>query len=257
MENSASFVNVLDHGYVRLVSYMQPLASHIAGNKVNWTGDLEVIRNARVSYDADWRTGEDAEKDRKILEYMIDHKHTSPFEAMVFTFEVHCPIFVIRQWHRHRMWSYNELSARYAPMKELFYIPRKDYIGRQHPTNKQARWIVPGVWTEDDQWFCRTLQEHSEAGFRLYKESLDRGIPREIARLLIGLNVYSRYLATVDMHNLAHFLRLRADNHAQWEIQQYGWALIHLIRPLMPMTVKKMFGDDTPTAISWDGGQST
>ena len=118
-------INVLDHGFVRLMSFTQP-ALH--AQQPSWSGDLEIVRNARVSYDADWRTGEDAGKDEKLIDYMMRNHHTSPFEALVFTFEVKAPIFVMRQWHRHRTWSYNEVSARYSELPEEFYVPAVEQI---------------------------------------------------------------------------------------------------------------------------------
>jgi thymidylate synthase ThyX len=118
-------IDVLDHGYVRLTD--------------NMGDDLSVVRAARVSYDADWRAGEDEGKDKKLIEYMISHGHTSPFEAVTFTFEVKAPIFVFRQWHRHRTWSYNELSARYGELPAEFYVPHESCIGTQSKSNKQGR----------------------------------------------------------------------------------------------------------------------
>jgi thymidylate synthase (FAD) len=103
-------IDLLDHGFVRLV---------------DWMGDdLSVVRAARVSYDAAWRTGKDQGSDRRLIGYLWKHRHTSPFEAVTFTFEVKAPIFVLRQWHRHRTWSFNELSARYRGLPEEFYVPR-------------------------------------------------------------------------------------------------------------------------------------
>jgi thymidylate synthase (FAD) len=105
----ADAIHVLDHGHVRLVDHMG--------------SDLSIVRNARVSYDAEWRTGEDEGKDAKLIAYLVKNRHTSPFEAVSFTFDVKAPIFVFRQWHRHRTWSFNEVSARYAELPEEFYVP--------------------------------------------------------------------------------------------------------------------------------------
>lgn len=249
-------INVLDHGFVRLVSYMQPSPEiHEVDNldseyysteekygrairPFGWTGDLEVVRNARVSYDADWRTGEDEGKDEKLLDYMLRNKHTSPFEAMVFTFEVKAPIFVLRQWHRHRTWSYNELSARYAPMQEEFYVPQVGTIGHQSSDNKQAR-------TLDDPnavWEGRVgdvMEGINRDCFNAYKGLLEFGVPRELARTVLPLSIYSRMFATVDLHNLIHFFRLRIHPHAQYEIRQYAEALLQLIDPVVPIVTRK------------------
>ena len=110
-------ISVLDHGFVRLVDYMGD--------------DLSIVRSARVSYDAAWRAGEDQGSDHRLIGYLWKHNHTSPFESVEFQFEVMAPIFVLRQWHRHRTWSYNELSARYRELPEIFYVPKPEHIGTQ------------------------------------------------------------------------------------------------------------------------------
>lgn len=240
METSLNLkIDVLNGGFVRLVSYMQPAAhgevqsGHISGETCGpWTGDLEIVRNARVSYDSDWRTGEDEGKDAKLLNYMLKNKHTSPFEAMVFTFEVKAPIFVFRQWHRHRMWSYNEISARYAELDEGMYEPALEQITTQSTSNKQMR----------------TTEQHPNAdalratillacrnAHRDYKFLIEQGCPRELARGVLPVNAYSRMFATVDLHNLFHFLRLRLHAHAQYEIRVYAEALLKLIEPIVPV----------------------
>lgn len=117
-------INVLDHGFVRLVDSMG--------------SDLSIIRSARVSYDAEWRTGEDEGKDEKLIRYLWKNNHVSPFESVTFTFEIAGPIFVIRQWQRHR-WSYNEVSARYSELPEEFYVPEPRHITTQSSNNKQMR----------------------------------------------------------------------------------------------------------------------
>lgn len=231
-----SKINVLDHGYCRLVSYMQP-PPFSEGDK-EWTGDLEVVRNARVSYDADWRTGEDEGKDEKLLDYMMRNKHTSPFEAMVFTFEVKAPIFVLRQWHRHRTWSYNELSARYAPMQEEFYIPEVDKIGTQSKDNKQVRDLT--LASDETPILVNLMKTSNESAFLAYKALLANDVPRELARTVLPLSTYSRMFATVDLHNLIHFFRLRIHPHAQWEIRMYAEALLELITPVVPVIASKL-----------------
>ena len=118
-------IKVLDHGLVRLVDHMGD--------------DLSIVRAARVSYDADWRTGDDAGKDEKLIRYLMRNRHTSPFEAVVFTFEVKAPLFVLRQWQRHRTWSYTEVSARYSELPDEFYVPDVAGITTQSASNKQMR----------------------------------------------------------------------------------------------------------------------
>ena len=118
-------IKVLDHGLVRLVESMG--------------SDLSIVRNARVSYDAEWRAGEDEGSDSRLVNYLMKNHHTTPFESVVFTFEVKAPIFVLRQWHRHRTWSYNELSARYRELPEEFYVPAMEQLTTQSLDNKQMR----------------------------------------------------------------------------------------------------------------------
>jgi len=227
-------IPVLDHGFVRLVSYMQP-----AERDKHWTGDLEIVRNARVSYNADWRTGEDAGKDEKLIQYLYKNRHTSPFEAMVFTFEVKAPIFVLRQWHRHRTWSYNEISARYSELDEGFYVPEPGKYGVQSSSNKQVRELSDGDCYTAEEWskFLRweeEQREHMIRAFELYQRHLKEGMPRELARIVLPFAAYSRMFATVDLHNLFHFLRLRVHPHSQYEIRQYALAIWTLIREIVP-----------------------
>ena len=223
-------IDVLDHGFARLVSYMQPVDAFA---DPQWTGDLEIVRNARVSYDADWRDTDD-QKDAKLVNYLTKNRHTSPFEAMVFTFEIKAPIFVIRQWHRHRTWSYNEVSARYAELPEEFYVPAVEQITTQSASNKQMRTSEQHphaeIWQERMAHWCAE-------SFSLYKDMIERGIPRELARGVLPLNTYTRMFATVDLHNLFHFLSLRLHEHAQYEIRVYAEALLALIEPICPVAV--------------------
>ena len=217
---------VLDHGYVRLVDSM--------GN------DLSIVRAARVSFDAEWRTGADAGADEKLINYLMANKHTSPFETVAFTFEIKCPIFIARQWHRHRTWKYNEVSARYTELPEEFYIPDPLVVGKQHTKNKQAREIpverdaseLAQIGIEADM-----LRMHCTEAFRIYHFLMERGWPRELARSALPVNTYTRFFGTVDLHNLFHFLSLRDHSHAQYEARQYAKAIIRLIQPVVPVSV--------------------
>lgn len=215
-----SIVNVLNHGFVRLVDHMG--------------SDLSIVRAARVSYDADWRAGEDESKDEKLIAYLYRNKHTSPFESVIFTFEVKAPIFVFRQWHRHRTWSYNEISARYAELPEEYYIPELNQITTQSSSNKQMRTSEINKFAEIIQ---DTIQLESKRQFGVYRDLLAANIPRELARSILPLGTYSRMFATVDLHNLFHFLRLRLHEHAQYEIRVYAGAILELIKPIVPSAV--------------------
>jgi thymidylate synthase (FAD) len=225
-------VKVLDHGYVRLVSSMGD--------------DLHVVRNARNSFDAAWRAGLDEGSDEKLIKYLWKHKHTTPFEAVTFTFEVKAPIFVFRQWHRHRTWSYNELSARYAELPEEFYLPKPETVGVQSKSNKQGR----NTEQDDDLKGARALQirvmeTHCLEAFGIYRELLQDNWPRELARLVLPVSTYSKMFATVNLLNLFKFLTLRCDSHAQYEIRVYAEALLGLIRPIVPVCVAAWESDQS------------
>lgn len=213
-------VKLLNHGLVRLVDSMG--------------SDLSVVRSARVSYNAVMRAGEDEGKDAKLLNYLLKHKHTSPFECVTFTFEVKAPIFVFRQWHRHRTWAFSEISARYAVLPEEFYIPDVSQITHQSKANKQQR-------TDEEHPNAELIQaiitEASGAAFDTYRDLLDFGCPRELARSVLPVNTYSHMFATVNLLNLFKFLTLRVHAHSQYEIRVYADAMLGLIEPIVPCSV--------------------
>lgn len=213
-------INLLDFGHVRLVE-------HIGS-------DLSVVRNARVSYDAEWRAGEDDGKDAKLIDYLVKNRHTSPFEAVTFTFDVKCPIFVARQWMRHRTWSFNEISARYAELPEEFYVPDLAQITTQSASNKQMRTDVQHPRAEEIQkWIDITCRD----AFTTYRRLIDMGCPRELARSVLPVGTYTHFFCTVDLHNLMGFLKLRLHDHSQYEIRVYADAMLQLVEPLCPVTV--------------------
>lgn len=213
-------LDVLDYGFVRLVDHMG--------------SDLSIVRAARVSYDAAWRAGDDEANDRKLINYLYKNKHTSPFEAVTFTFEVKAPIFVFRQWHRHRTWSFNEVSARYTELPSEFYLPQLEQITTQHSSNKQMRTEEQNTHALEAQ---QIINNSCTKSFLDYKVLLALGVPRELARGVLSVNTYSHMFATVDLHNLLHFLCLRLHSHAQYEIRVYAEALLNLIQPLVPCAV--------------------
>lgn len=217
-------MKVLDHGLVRLVDSMG--------------SDLSVVRAARVSYDAAWRAGEDQGSDKRLIKYLWKNHHTSPFEAVTFTFEVKAPIFVFRQWHRHRTWSFNELSARYRELPEEFYLPDPALIGEQSTNNKQARVINEGRDLAKRIVEVDELERTCRQAFETYKMLLDSGWPRELARSCLPVNTYSHMFASVDLLNLLKFLTLRVHEHAQYEIRVYAEAMLELIRPIVPVCVE-------------------
>jgi thymidylate synthase (FAD) len=210
--------NVLNHGFVRLVDYM--------GN------DLSIVRAARVSYNADWRSGEDEGKDARLIDYLLRNRHTSPFECVVFTFEIKCPFFVARQWHRHRTWSYNEVSARYTELPEEFYIPALEQITTQSKDNKQMRTDKQHPMADE---FIKHMRAHGTKCFTFYQDLLKWGCPRELARSVLPMGTYTRFFGTVNLHNLFHFLDLRLGSHAQYEIRVYAEAILDIIHNIVPI----------------------
>lgn len=211
-------IDVLDKGFVRLVDHMG--------------SDLSIVRAARVSYDADWRTGEDEGKDKKLINYLWKNKHTSPFEACTVTFEIKAPIFIFRQWHRHRTWSYNEVSARYTELDMGYYTPDPDVVGEQSKNNKQQRELTRNTWGQE------IYKAQCDRAFEAYKELIEGGWPRELARAVLPVSAYSRMFGTVNLLNLMKFLELRDHSHAQYEIREYAKAMKSLITPFFPVTMK-------------------
>jgi thymidylate synthase (FAD) len=197
--------------------------------------DQSIVRAARVSYDAAWRAGEDEGSDHRLIKYLWRNGHTSPFEAVTFTFEVKAPIFVFRQWHRHRTWSFNELSARYRELPEEFYVPEPDVLGVQSTNNKQGRAEpVSPQWAKSQ---AETIKASCSESFEAYKDLLAMGVSRELARSVLPVATYSHMFATVDLLNLLKFMTLRCDPHAQYEIRVYAEAMRDIIRPIVPVAI--------------------
>lgn len=213
-------IELLDHGYVRLVESMG--------------SDLSVVRAARVSYDAAWRAGEDKGSDTRLIRYLAANQHTTPFEAVEFQFEVKAPIFVFRQWHRHRTWSFNELSARYRELPEEFYVPELEQITTQSTDNKQVRTTEQHPQAADFRMF---MQDVGGIAFDRYRAMIANGCPRELARSVLPTSTYSHMFAKVDLLNLLKFLKLRDHDHAQYEIRVYAQAMAQLAREVAPVSV--------------------
>jgi thymidylate synthase (FAD) len=207
-------VKVLDKGFVRLVDFMG--------------GDQGVVDAARVSYGG---KSKGAEADRKLIAYLLKHKHESPFEHSFFKFHVKTPVFVMRQWIRHRMASYNEISARYTEVKDEFYVPAK--WRAQDLKNKQGSVSAAAL---DHAALTERFQKEIDSALKCYKDLLAAGVAREMARMVLPVNMYTEFYWTVNARALMNFVSLRADAHAQWEIQQYGEALADSFREKMPWT---------------------
>ncbi|MBI4424960.1 MAG: FAD-dependent thymidylate synthase [Elusimicrobia bacterium] len=207
-------IHVLDKGFVRLVDLMG--------------GDMGVVASARVSYGSGSK-GE--EKDRKLIRYLLQHDHMTPFEHAVFQFHVSCPLFVMRQWIRHRMASYNETSARYTEIKDEFYVPEE--WRAPDVKNKQSSAPSPQL---DHERCTRVLRESYGKAYAAYQELLKAGAARELARLVLPTSMYTQFYWTVNARSLMHFIGLRADANAQWEIQRYAEALADFFQRKMPWT---------------------
>jgi thymidylate synthase (FAD) len=189
--------------------------------------ETTVVNAARVSFGRCHQAMD--ERDVKLLGYLLEHQHTSPFEHVVFTFSVHCPLFVRSQWHRHRTWSYNEISRRYTEVDLEFYLP--PVVREQAPTNRQASVEPQHV---DQEAARHLIAEQNRASLQLYERLLQMGVCREQARGVLPQNLMTTFWATVDLHNLIGFLSLRDSEGAQWEIRQYALAIKELVRPDFP-----------------------
>ena len=193
--------------------------------------EATIVNAARVSFGKLKSTMD--ERDVKLLNYLIENRHTSPLEHVVFTFSVHCPLFVRGQWHRHRTWSYNEISRRYTEIDLEFYTPVK--LRRQAESNRQASFADPDF---EDGALRDLISENNRTALALYEKLLASGVCREQAHGVLPQNMMTTFWATVDLSNLLHFMQLRDSEHAQYEIREYAIALRKLIRPIVPNVVK-------------------
>lgn len=242
---------LLDHGYIELIE--------------TWGSDERIIEAARMSTDKGFKGwGPIHEKacparapnatdnafhagpclcehnggnpgDEKLLKYLWDHKHATPFEMAGMTIEVQAPIFVFREWHRHRTQSYNELSARYTPLPNVNYVPSDTRIHLTSGKNKQAQGVVE---LDSDRIFAweNALRSAYEKAQEAYQFGLDIGIPKELARISVPVGRYSRMRASANLRNWLAFLTLRMDPAAQWEIRQYANEVAKLVEQHFPRT---------------------
>jgi thymidylate synthase (FAD) len=220
---------VLDRGFIRVVDYMGD--------------DAAVVQAARVSYGRGTRK---VSEDRGLINYLMRHRHTTPFEMCEIKYHVKLPIFVARQWIRHRVANVNEYSARYSILDNEFYIPAPEHLAAQATTNRQGReQLLEG---EPAQHVLDLLRGDAERSYRGYVELLNEdaagtpidpsrpGLARELARMNLSLNFYTQWYWKTDLHNLMHFLSLRADLHAQYEIRAYAEAMLGTLARWVPMT---------------------
>ena len=211
---------VLDKGFVRLVDY--------------FGGDQRIVQSARVSYGEGTKS---VSQDGALIDYLLRHQHTSPFEQVVMTFHVKMPIFVARQWVRHRTGRMNEVSGRYSIMKDEFYVPAEDKVSPQSKDNKQGR-ATEAFDKETADKIIGQLEAGQKEAYENYSELIDSGLAREIARINLPLSLYTEFYWEMDLHNLFHFLKLRLDSHAQYEIRVYAEVILEMCRKVAPMATE-------------------
>ena len=211
---------VLDKGFVRLVDYLG--------------GDARIVQAARVSYGDGTKS---VREDAGLIDYLLRHQHTSPFEQVVLTFHIKMPIFVARQWVRHRTARLNEISGRYSIMRDECYLPASEDIAFQSTDNRQGRMSEPAPLEVRTQ-IRDTLHAQQETAYREYSALIDTKLARELARINLPLSAYTEMYWQIDLHNLFHFLKLRCDSHAQKEIRAYAFVLLEICRNVAPLAVK-------------------
>ena len=207
---------VLDHGFVRLDDALAT--------------DLSVINSARVSLGK--HHSEIEEGDAQLISFLMKNRHGTPFEHNLFRFHVKCPIFIAREWQRHRISSYNEWSARYAKLEPTFYVPEniRSLVGK--PGAYTFEPVSPG-----DKLLAQSLiYTNGVSAFSRYEAMMEAGIAKEVARMVLPVNIYTQYYWSVNARSLMNFLSLRNDEHALWEIQQYAAAVEDLFAQEMPIT---------------------
>ncbi|MBN35103.1 MAG: thymidylate synthase (FAD) [Rhodospirillaceae bacterium] len=218
-------IEVLDHGFVRVIDYMGD--------------DAAIVQAARVSYG---RGTKSVQNDAGLINYLMRHRHSTPFEMCEIKYHVKLPVFVARQWIRHRTANVNEYSARYSILDKEFYIPAPDQLAAQSVSNRQGRGDV--LEGEEAAWVLDTLKADAETAYSHYETMLNegengdserQGLARELARMNLPLNVYTQWYWKVDLHNLFHFLALRADPHAQYEIRVYAEAMLETVKQWVPL----------------------
>lgn len=227
-------IKVHDHGFVALVDAMPRLVPE------GQTADSAIVQAARVSYGQGTKQ---VNEDRGLIRYLLRHRHTTPFEMVEFKFHIAMPIFIARQWIRHRTANVNEYSARYSIVKDRFYTPSLDAVRKQSSSNRQGGEVLfntdgtnaEEVRTAED--FLAFLKD-VEALYPRYLALTERGVSRELARIGLPVNLYTEWYWKCDLHNLLRFLSLRMDEHAQLEIRDYARAMFNLIEPIVPFTVE-------------------
>jgi thymidylate synthase (FAD) len=207
----------LDKGFVRLVDVMGD--------------DAAIVQAARVSYGSGTKK---VHEDRGLIRYLLRHLHTTPFEMVEFKFHIKLPIFVARQWIRHRTANVNEYSGRYSEMKDEFYVPSLDQVRAQSSSNKQGR-ADEAFPEEQAQQIVGIMSSTQERLYAEYQELLEKDLAREIARINLPVSNYTEWYWKIDLHNLFHFLKLRIDPHAQYEIRVFAQAMADIVKDAVPI----------------------
>jgi thymidylate synthase (FAD) len=209
-------IKVLDKGFVRMVDYLG--------------GDQRIVQSARVSYGAGTKS---FRQDRGLIHYLIRNWHTSPFEQVQITFHTKMPILVARQWVRHRTARLNEISGRYSVMKDEFYAPNPEQVCYQSESNKQGR--SEALPFEEAMKIIEAMEAEQRTAYSSYEALLEKGVARELARANLPLSLYTEWYWQIDLHNLFHFLCLRMDDHAQYEIRVYAEAMAQCAKAVAPL----------------------
>ena len=216
----------LDHGFVALVDCMPRLVPE------GKTADFAIVQSARVSYGQGTKH---VNEDRGLVRYLMRHRHSTPFEMVEFKFHIAMPMFVARQWIRHRTANVNEYSARYSIVPDRFYRPDIDAVRKQSKSNRQGGDEPIDVGTAEE--FMQLL-EKAEHLYQDYIGLTEKGVARELARAALPVSVYTEWYWKCDLHNIFHFLSLRLDPHAQLEIQVFAQAMYDLLKPIVPVSAE-------------------
>jgi thymidylate synthase (FAD) len=211
--------------------------------------DDSIVQAARISYNSKGYQ-EDPKKTRHLIRYLFRNKHTSPFEMVEFKFHVKAPLYVARQWLRHRTASVNEVSARYTELKDEFYIP--DPVRKQSTVNHQGSNLDDPFTDDENTKFSHLMNVTCENSFKSYKELLGEGMAKEVARSCIPVNTFTEFYWKINLHNLFHFLKLRISDHAQLEISQLAKEVYEIIKPIVPMSCEA-FEDYTLNSLTLSG----
>ncbi len=208
---------VLDKGFIRLIDYMG--------------SDSAIVQAARVSYG---KGTKEVNEDRGLIRYLMRHRHTTPFEMCEIKFHIKLPIFVARQWVRHRTANINEYSARYSVLDNEFYVPDSEQLGVQHQHKKQARGTQ--LESEKNDKIISVIEKNNQESYQDYQWMINEmGLAREMARASLPVNIYTQWYWKIDLHNLLHFIALRKDPHAQYEIRVYAEILADIVKKWVPL----------------------